>query len=185
MLTSNAVRERESLVLEEPLERLLLTPARMAGIELPIIGVSVRPREPMVLMNGDRPWYFSSYVDDPTAREFGGFIPVPEVYHRRLVALVDAGVFADEVWIAHELPPGWREGSELPRLVPSDVRPSTVYVDGHRQAVQVFRRSGSAVASGLAGLRRMARELDPIVIAGVVDPSGQYVAWVELARWTW
>ena len=184
MVTAAAVA-RVSESLEAPLEQLMLSPARSIGISLPIVGVSDRPREPVILMDGERPWYFSSYVDDPTARRFGGFIPVPELEHRKLVELVAAGVFADEVWVGHELPIGWREGTELPNLVPSDVRPSSVYIDGRPQAVQVVRRGARQLGASLAALGRALPELDPVVIAGVLDPTGSYIAWVELARWTW
>jgi hypothetical protein len=178
-----------STELAASVEQRLLTPAASIGTELPVIGVSEVPHQPVLAYAGDRPWYFCDYIEDPTARQFGGYIPVPEVEHRRLVKLRDAGVHADLVWLAHEVPATWHEGEELLDLVPPDVRPvvrpGTVTVGGQQRAVQVVRRMAEGAFGGLRTLAANLERLDPIVLAGVIDSTGEQAAWVELCRWSW
>ncbi len=181
-----------STELEPLVERQLLAPAASIGIDLPVVGVSEVPRQPVLTYAGNRPWYFCNYIEDPTARQFGGYIPVPEAEHVRLTAQLDAGVRPNVVWLAHEVPATWREGQELPNLVPPDVRPvvrpGAVTVSGQRLSVQVVRRAvdfATGVAANRPRVINELRHLDPIVLGGVTDAAGEYAAWVELARWDW
>jgi hypothetical protein len=189
MTTQTDIHTNVSTELEPLVEQRLLEPAVSIGIELPVIGVSDVPRQPVLAYASDRPWYFCDYIEDPTARQFGGRIPVPEAEHRRLVKLRDAGVHADLIWLAHELPPNWREGEELPDLVPSHVRPvvrpGTITVGGQRRSVQIVRRLAESTVGGLRALSRSLENLDPVVLAGVTDSEGGHVCWAELARWWW
>lgn len=189
MTTKTDIRTTIATELEPLVEQRLLAPAASIGIELPVIGASDVPRQPVLAYAGDRPWLFTDWIEDPTAHQFGGYIPVPKPEHRRLVELRDADVQPDLIWLAHELPPDWREGEELPDLVPSYVRPvvrlSTIRVGGQRRAVQIVRRMAESTVGGLRALSRGLENLDPIVLAGVVDLEGDHVCWVELARWTW
>jgi hypothetical protein len=170
-------------------DRRLLAPAASIGVELPFVGVSDVPRQPVLAYAGDRPWYFCDHIDDPTVRQFGGRVPVPEANHRHLVALQVVGVHADLIWLAHELPDGWREGEELPDLIPADVRPvvrpGTMTIGGQRQTIQVVRRMVEGTFGGLRAFSRSLENLDPIVLAGITDATGEQVAWAELTRWAW
>jgi hypothetical protein len=189
MATQLGAPSAVSTELAASVEQQLLTPAASIGVEPPLVGVSDVPRQPVLAYAGDRPWYFCNHVDDPTARQFGGRVPVPDANHRHLVALRGAGVHADLIWLAHELPDGWHEGEALPNLVPADirpvVRPGTMTIGGQRQTIQVVRRMVEGTFGGLRALSRSLENLDPIVLAGITDATGEQVAWAELTRWTW
>jgi hypothetical protein len=183
------------------LERRVLLPARTAGRDLPLLGLSSVPRGSAVVRADRRNWLLVSHEDDPTAERLGG-IPVPREQHDALVALADAGVECDLVWLAHELPDSWRPGQ--PVLVPSPLRGLDSRVSGFVDGALALttRTSRTLVRTVPAARRALARRpapvpvraparrsqwenLDPIVLGGVRLEDHDAVAWAVLARWDW
>ena len=155
--------------------RRVIEPARAAGIELPLLGVSELPTAPIRFDGAAGTWLVTSAAQDPTARATGGRVPVPAEVHRRLRGLRDAGVGVDLVWLAHELPAPGLTDAAIAKLVPPPR-------DG-RLAGRV--RGAIGRVAPLAGVGLAVAALDPIVLGGVRHPTAPAVAWVELARWTW
>jgi hypothetical protein len=182
------------------LERVVL-PARRLGEELQPIGVTGVPSAPFHYPTSHGTWFWaSSYLDDPTARSFGG-IPIPREEYKRLKALRDAGLSFDEVWIAHEIPAPWRPGQSLPDLVPPPARLRELdeRLTGVVDAVsRVVADAAAAMAQGVTSpiVPRSPSSssawndawgegdgIDPVVLGGLSTRDA--VVWFLVARWEW
>jgi hypothetical protein len=185
-----AIAVSASATLAERAVNRMLSPAARAGLGLTVAGTTVLPREREICRSEHGDWLFVSYQDDPTAKYYGGKIPVPTAERQRLAALKDAGVRPDLIWLAHELPVGWDETQQLPNLVP--VPP---HLRRHDEALTRTLRNtamaagllaATAIAAPLAiGAVAIAGMLDPIVLGGVKHPNLPVVQWAVLAQWTW
>lgn len=184
-------------------ERLLL-PARRAGYDLSVIGTSQEPDDDLYWQAPSGNWWLiTDHRSDPTAALYGGVV-VPEAERAKLVALLREGFSADRTLIGHELDQSWKPGDRVPDLVPKaapKLFPGAP-IDGPRRAeiagasTQATLRLGRAAMTATKALvvgaaavgsaiGQAFSELDPIIIAGVRDPSTGAVTWVEVARWTW
>jgi hypothetical protein len=78
-----------------------------------MVGVTEIPRKPIVQQTAHGTWFFAAeYFNDPgLARD--GAIAIPESELSALRALRNAGVQADLVWIAHEIPATWTPDQPL------------------------------------------------------------------------
>jgi hypothetical protein len=148
------------------------------------------PTEREICRSEHGDWLFVSHHDDPTAKNYGGKIPVPTAERQRLAALKDAGVRPDLIWLAHELPVGWDETQELPNLVPAPPH-LRKHDEALTRAIRITATAagvlaGTAIAAPLAiGAIGIAGMLDPIVLGGVKHPNLPVVQWAVLAQWTW
>lgn len=178
-------------------ESHMLAPARRAGIELPLLGITHPPVHEQVqtLPNGST-WVFANHVDDPTAREYRGRIPIPRAQLARLSQIRDAGVRPQHVWIAHEQPPGYPVGGSTQPLVPT---PRELREKDERlmlalgAATRLFAKgagytlaaAAAAPAMALGAVAALGAGLDPVVLGGVKHPDYPLFAWCVLAQWEW
>jgi hypothetical protein len=187
----------------EPIERQLLAPARRAGEELAIVGVTSLPRGPLVQRSASGTWFIASdWPDDPSLKQDGA-IAIPEAELERLHRLRNAGVRPDFLWIAHELPENWKPGQSLPTIVPdapryreldnrmaAAIRPvltATVglaVVAGLGLAAGTLA-AGTAIAAGAVAAGTAIATLDPVILIGVRHPREPLVAWALAAQWDW
>jgi uncharacterized protein YjeT (DUF2065 family) len=178
--------------LSERTEARVLAPARQRGYELRLVGGTVLPQRQVIARSQWGTWLFVDHAEDPTAREYGGKIPIPLVQHARLSDLAQAGVRPDVVWLAHELPAGWEEGEAIPQLVPAPahlrekdqrlVQRLRALSDATLKAAGMTLAVAGAAASSLTVL---GAGLDPIVLGGIKHPQYPVVEWVVLAQWEW
>jgi hypothetical protein len=176
--------------LVELAERRMLSPARELGYELRLVGATVLPQRQVIARTSQGAWLFVDHVEDPTAEQYQGKLPIPADQHTRLTELYRAGVRPDLVWLGHELPATWREGAPIPKLVPPPrhLREKDQRLTQRlRVATELFLKAIGATLSvpfAVAGAIAEAG-LDPIVLGGVRHPQAPVVQWVLLAQWEW
>ncbi len=167
-------------------ERMLI-PAREAGYELALVGATVLPTEQTIAKTERGTWLFVDHVNDPTAGEYGGRLPIPAEQLAHLAELDRVGVRPQVVWIGHELPPDYKEGEPVPRLVP----PPRQLREKDQRLTLSLGAAARAWATGLAALVAAPvaalGELgtDPIIFGGVQHPDQPIVAWCVLCSWDW
>jgi hypothetical protein len=182
--------------LVELAERRMLSPAREVGYDLRLVGATVLPQRQVIARTQWGKWLFVSHFDDPTAKDYGGKIPIPAEQFKRLEELHRAGVRPDLVWLGHQLPDGWQEGEAVPVPAPAHLREkdkrltqqlsfsTRLFVKGAAGllagAALAPLAAGAAVLGAAAGAG-----LDPIVLGGVQHPEAPVVQWVLLAQWEW
>ena len=178
--------------LAERTEARMLAPARQRGYELRLVGATVLPQRQVIARSQWGTWLFVDHAKDPTARQYGGKIPVPREQRAKLSDLAQAGVRPDLVWLAHELPASWTEGEAIPQLVPAPahlrekdqrlvLRLRTVSDAALKAAGMTLRFAGTAASS----LTVLGAGLDPIVLGGIKHPRYPVVEWAVLAQWEW
>jgi hypothetical protein len=176
--------------LVELAERRMLSPARELGYELRLVGATVLPQWQVIARTSQGAWLFVDHVEDPTAEQYRGKIPVPAGQHARLMELYGGGVRPDLVWLGHELPATWREGDPIPRLVP----PPRHLREKDQRLIQrlgvatrlLLKVVGATLSVPFAVAGAIAEAgLDPIVLGGVRHPDAPVVQWVLLAQWEW
>ncbi len=177
-------------------EMRMLSPARQRGYELRLVGATVLPRRQVIARSEWGTWLFVDHVEDPTAYEYDGKIPIPATEHAKLTDLAQAGVRPDLLWIAHQLPAEWKEGDAIPQLVPA---PAHLREKDERLVRRLTTASklflgacGALLAAAAAPLAFAAvpaaaigAGLDPIVLGGVRHPEVPAVQWALLAQWQW
>jgi hypothetical protein len=183
--------------LDEPVRTLVLDPARSIGRDdIEVIGVTEIPTRPIVQQTAHGTWFFATeYFNDPGLAQDGG-IAVPEAQLPALRALLNAGVQADLVWIAHELPATWTPDQPLPAVVPDPKRIRDLDVDLERfvhgatttwfravRGLSIGLAVGVGAAASLAAVGLVG--LDPVILAGIRHPTEPVAAWVKLAQWEW
>jgi hypothetical protein len=198
----NELTQQPPAALTVRTEEKLLGPARRAGYELPVIGTAMEPQGEVEYQAPKGQWWiFNYHRDDPTAALHGGVV-VPIEVRQRLEQLLRHGFAPDTIWVGHEMPINWEPGQPKPDLVPQKRPATTDLVTSPRSPALPARSAevGVAVGKGLlkvtkalvtgaaaAGLAigSAMAELDPIIVAGVRDPSSGAVTFVEVARWSW
>ena len=182
--------------LAERAEARMLAPARQRGYELRLVGATVLPQRQVIARSEWGTWMFVDHVEDPTAHEYGGKIPIPAAEHAKLTDLAQAGVRPDLLWMGHQLPEEWRKGDAIPQLVPA---PAHLREKDERlvrrltTGTKLFLGASGALLTAaaaplaLAGLAGAAvgAGLDPIVLGGVRHPDAPVVQWALLAQWEW
>lgn len=179
-------------LLLEMTEQRMLVPARRVGQELAVAGTTALPQSQEVVDTQWGKWLFVDHVEDPTATQYGGDIPVPEKDHAKLVMLDRAGVRPDLVWLGHQLPASWKVGDPVPVPAPRPLREKDAQL-AQRLAVTTswfLKAAGAllAAAAAPAALGAVAFAgvgLDPIVLGGVKHPDHPVVQWCVLAQWEW
>lgn len=176
--------------LMELAEQRMLSPAREHGYELRLLGATLLPQRQVIARTSQGAWLFVDHVEDPTAEQYDGKIPIPAEQHARLRALEAATVRPDVVWLGHQLPATWHEGDPIPQLVPPPrhLREKDERLTQRlRVATELFLKGAAALLSTpfvVAGAIAEAG-LDPIVLGGVRHPKASVVQWVLLAQWKW
>lgn len=171
----------------ELVEQRLALPARRVGYELRAIGPSAVPERSGPVWTPAGPWWLNSHLNDPTAEEFKGKIPVPPEQIARLQKLNEAGVRPDHLWLAHELPSGYKGGDPLPQLVPP---PKHLREKDERLTV-VLKRAAKALGMVAGTTLAIAASpialigADPIILGGVEHPTEPIVGWCILCQWNW
>ena len=180
------------LRLRDRAERQVLSPARERGYELRLLGATVLPQQQTIVRSPHGTWMFVDHVEDPTALEYDGKIPIPAVEHAKLTDLHQAGVRPDLVWLAHELPSTYRDEDPLPQLVPvpahlreKDQRLVQWLTTGTKLWLGAAAGLGALALSPLAIAAAAGAGFDPLVLGGVRDPELPVVQWVLLAQWDW
>jgi hypothetical protein len=135
--------------LAERTEARMLAPARQRGYELRLVGASVLPQQQVIARSQWGTWLFVDHARDPTAREYGGRIPIPREQRAKLSDLAQAGVRPDLVWLAHELPASWKEGEAISQLVPAPA-----HLREKDQRIVLRLRAVSDAALKAAGMTR-------------------------------
>ncbi len=175
-------------------EHRILTPARSAGVELQFIGISHPPVHEQEYKLDSGIWKFVDHVDDPTAREFRGRIPVPVEQIARLKYLGSIGVCPQHIWIGHQMPPDYQPDDPPPRLVPPprELREKDERLRlGLAAALRLFIKGAgltlgaAAVVPGMAVSAVASVGLDPVIFGGVEHPELPLFAWCALAQWEW
>jgi hypothetical protein len=171
-------------------EQRMLSPARRHGYEVRLLGATVLPQRQVIARTSQGAWLFVDHVEDPTARQYKGKIPIPAEQHARLTALDRAGVHPDVVWLGHQLPATWREGDPIPQLVPAPrhLREKDQRLTQRlRVATELCLKGIGALLSAPVAVAGAIAEagLDPIVLGGVRHPEAPVVQWVLLAQWDW
>jgi hypothetical protein len=185
-MSANVERRLTDLV-----EERMLTPAREAGYELALVGATVLPQHQTIAKTERGSWLFVDHVEDPTAGEYGGQLPVPPREFDHLIDLDRIGVRPQLVWIGHQLPADYRDGDPIPRLVPP---PRQLREKDQRLTLRLgaaARMWGAAlgamvvapVAASVAALGAIGT--DPIIFGGVRHPEQPVVAWCVLCSWDW
>jgi hypothetical protein len=191
-LEPQAASTAVSRVVVDLAEHRMLAPARRAGVELQFLGTSPPPvhEEEHKLASGI--WKFVNHVDDLTAREFGGQIPIPLEQIATLKRLHEVGVRPQHIWLAHQMPPDFRSGDPIPRLVPAprELRETDerltlrlaavtrLFLKGAGIVLAAAATPGIAVAAAGAGL-------DPVILGGVEHPEQPLFGWCVLTQWEW
>jgi hypothetical protein len=183
--------------LTELVEQRMLAPARKAGYELRLVGATVLPQQQTITRTQHGTWAFVDHLEDPTAAEYNGEIPVPEDQIPWLIELGRRGVKPQFIWIGHQLPDSYRDGEPLPQLVP-DPRPLRelderltlqlakalrVYLKGVLILLGMAASAPLVVVGGAA--TAVGVGLDPIIFGGVKHPQLPVVMWCALAQWDW
>lgn len=181
--------------LVERAEHRMLAPARKAGYELRLVGATVLPQRQTIAKTQWGTWLFVNHLDDPTADQYGGRIPIPKDQMLQLATLDCHGVHPQHVWIGHELQPTWKEGDPASPLVPppSELREKDERLRLRLQALsQLYLKLVGGIIGGAGALPIAAGAalvsgagLDPIVFGGVQHPELPLVQWAVLAQWTW
>lgn len=177
-------------------EQRMLSPARERGYELRLLGATVLPQRQIIARTQTGAWLFVDNVEDPTATQYGGKLPIPAEQHARLTALDQAGVRPDVVWLGHELPTTYRDHDPIPELVPTPphLREKDERLTQRlRVATTLFLKGAGATLGAAAALPLAAgsavvgavASLDPIVLGGVRHPDYPVVQWALLAQWEW
>jgi hypothetical protein len=181
----------ESRLIERA-ECQVLSPARERGYELLLLGATVLPQRQVIARTEHGTWLFVDHLDDPTAREYDGKIPIPAAEHAQLTDLHEAGVRPDLVWLGHELPQAWEDGDAIPQLVPvpahlreRDQRLVRWLTEGSKLFLRASAALTAAALSPLAIAAAAGSGLDPLVLGGVRHPELPVVQWVLLAQWEW
>ena len=182
--------------MNELAEHRMLAPARSAGIELQFLGITHPPVHEQEHKLPSGIWKFVDHVNDPTAREFGGKIPIPQAKIAELVQLRDACVCPQHLWIVHQMPHGYQPGEPTPQLVPvprelreKDERlqvgltaATRLFVKGAAVTLAAAAAPGAAILSAGAGALV---GLDPVILGGVEHPTLPLFAWCAPAQWDW
>jgi hypothetical protein len=169
----------------------MLSPARERGYDLRLVGATVLPQKQVIARTDWGTWLFVDHVEDPTARQYRGKIPVPTDQLGRLRDLELAGVSPDLVWLGHQQPDTWQEGDPVDVPAPKHLREKDERLTRSLTvATQLFLRgvmaTVSLAAAPLAVVGALAGAgLDPIVLGGVRHPDAPVVQWVLLAQWEW
>jgi hypothetical protein len=184
--------------LAEAAERRMLAPARKRGYELRLVGATVLPQRQVIARSQSGTWLFVDHVDDPTAHQYKGRIPIPAGEYARLTELDRAGVRPDLVWLGHELPPTWREGDPIPVPTPIHLRRRDERLSrGMQLATGLMLRAvgatlaaplvmaGAIAEAGAAAVAEAGAGLDPVVLGGVRHSQAPIVQWALLAQWEW
>lgn len=163
------------------MEHRMLAPARRAGYELRLVGATVLPQRQTIERTKWGTWLFVDPLEDPTAREYHGRIPIPKEQLTKLTEIHRQGAHADVIRMAHQLPDSYRIGDPLPQLVPD--RPDIREKDERlrlwlTKAGDIFKGAAASLAATGAGL-------DPIILGGVKHPERPVVGWCVLAQWEW
>jgi hypothetical protein len=175
-------------------EHRMLAPARRAGYELRLVGATVLPQRQVIARTEWGTWLFVDHVEDPTAQQYRGKIPVPAEHHARLTEMDRYGVSPDLIWLAHQQHEDWQEGDRV--VVPA---PRHLREKDERLKVQMatgtnwFLKAAGAVVVAAAALplsvvgaiAGAGVGLDPLVLGGVKHPELPVVEWVVLAQWEW
>jgi hypothetical protein len=176
-------------------ERQMLAPARLAGYELRLVGATVLPQKQTIARTQRGTWLFVNHLEDPTADQYRGRIPIPRDQMLRLATLDRYGVQPQHVWVGHELPPTWKEGDSASPSVPppSEMREKDEHLRLRLHVLsKLYLRLIGGIIGGAAALPIAAGAalvggagLDPIVFGGVQHPELPFVQWAVLAQWTW
>jgi hypothetical protein len=159
-------------------EHRMLAPARRAGYGLRLVGATVLPQRQRITRTQWGTWEFVDHVDDPTAEQYGGRIPIPADQITRLAELYQAGVNPQFVWLGHQLPDNYQEGDplvpELREMREKDERLRLWFAS----LTNLAKGTAASIAAAGAGL-------DPIIFGGVQHPELPIVGWCVLAQWDW
>lgn len=176
-------------------ERRMLSPARQAHYELRLVGATVLPQRQVIARTQYGTWLFVSHVEDPTARQYRGRIPIPAEQYRKLVELDRVGVVPDLVWLGHQQPDSWQEGDRVYVPAPRELREKDQRLELRlARGTELFvKRAGATLALaaaaplavGAAAVGALGAGLDPIILGGVRHPTLPVVQWVLLAQWEW
>jgi len=169
----------------------MLAPAREAGYTLAVLGATSLPTERSVAETDHGKWLFVNHLDDPTADEYAGDLPIPPDQLEHLAALDAVGVNPQLAWIGHQLPEDYRIGDPIPRLVPPprelrerDQRLAlTLGSIARVWAMTLGALIAAPAAAGVAALSLVGT--DPIIFGGVRHPEQPVVAWCVLCSWDW
>jgi hypothetical protein len=181
-----------SRAVAELAERRMLAPARRAGVELQFLGTSPPPihGEEHNLTSGV--WKFVDHVDELTARDFSGRIPIPLEQIANLKRLRDVGVRPEHIWFAHQMPPHFRPGDPTPQLVPTprelrekDERLTLTLTAASRLLLKGAGLALTAAAAPALAVAAAGAGLDPVILGGVEHPEHPLFGWCVLAQWEW
>jgi|ERR1700729_175377 len=159
-------------------ERRMLAPARRAGYELRLVGATVLPQGQTIERTQYGTWLFVDHIDDPTAKQYSGQIPIPTRQITQLDEMYRAGVSPQYIRIGHQLPDDYQEGDPLvpnPRHLREKDERLRLWL---AKAADLFKGAASGLAAAGAGL-------DPIIFGGVQHPERPIVGWCVLAHWEW
>jgi hypothetical protein len=169
----------------------MIHPASEAGHELALLGATVLPQRQTIARTEHGNWLLVDHVDDPTADEYGGALPVPAEELGRLQTLDEAGVRPQLAWLGHQLPADYVDGDPIPRLVP----PPRELREKDERLTIALTRARSLLLTGLGGMLAATAALplaplaligsDPVIFGGVRHPQLPIVAWSVLCSWTW
>jgi hypothetical protein len=159
-------------------ERRMLAPARRAGYELRLVGATVLPQGQTIERTRWGTWLFVDHMDDPTAKQYGGRIPIPALQIARLNELYRADVNPQFVRFGHQLPDDYREGDPLVP-VPRELR------EKDERLRLWFASLADLVMGAAASFATSGVGLDPVIFGGVKHPKLPLVGWCALAQWEW
>ena len=145
--------------------------------------------DPVLALDGDRPWLYGPIERDPTAVR--GRVVVPAGQRRRLADLADRPQPFQRIGFAHELDPDGPVSALVPALRLSArtctdevARAVITPVPSHPVVGAVLR----SLDRGLGHTASVAALLDPILfgVVGVGTPEhGDLCLWYPLAVWRW
>jgi hypothetical protein len=168
-------------------EERLLEPAREAGYELALLGATVLPQKQTIAKTEKGTWLFVDHLEDPTAKEYGGRLPIPAEPLAYLAELDRKRVFPQLIWMGHDLGSDYKDGDPIPKLVP----PPPHLRDKDERLKDRLTRASELFIAGVrtmfvaphAALDQIG--VDPIVFGGVRHPRLPIVAWCALCAWEW
>lgn len=175
-------------------EQKMLAPARLAQYELRLVGATVLPQRQVIARTKHGTWLFVNHVEDPTARRYGGNIPIPATEYAKLELLDQVGVRPDVVWLGHQVPDTWQAGQPVPVPAPRQLREKDQRLElGIARGTELFLKGAGGVLTTAAAaplalgaaMLSAGVGLDPIVFGGVVHPQAPVVMWAALAQWEW